>query len=196
MEDIILCTKNQGKVREFQELFSLFNLDINLISLDSLGDNDEVEENGSTFKANAFLKASYYYNKYHMATISDDSGLCIEYLDGAPGINSARYSGMGPKENIKKVLKELENVSNRKAYFVCYLCYIDKNGVSNYFEGRVSGSIALSESGKGGFGYDPIFLVEYNGKMRSMASLGESIKNKISHRYHAILNFSEWYKAK
>ena len=196
MEKVILCTQNKGKLKEFQELFSLFNLDIDLISLDSLHDTDEVEENGSSFQENAYLKANHFYNKYHLPTISDDSGLCIDYLNGAPGINSARYSGMGPKENIKKVLRLLDGINNRGAHFVCHLCYIDKNGASHYFEGRVEGAIDTKETGVNGFGYDPIFLVNYEGKIVSMATLGEDIKNKLSHRYHAVLSFAKWYKEK
>ena len=193
---VILCTKNKGKVKEFEELFNFYNIDIELISLFDLDDNDEVEENGSSFKENAFIKANYYYNKYHLPTISDDSGLCIKALGGAPGINSARFSGFGPKENIKKVLKLLENKNNRDAYFMCVICYIDKDGKPNYFEGRVNGSIDTKETGDNGFGYDPIFLVNYNGSIASFATLGEDIKNKMSHRANAFSNFCSFWKLK
>ena len=196
MEDIILCTKNKGKVKEFKELFEGFKLDINLISLDDLNDNDEVIEDGNSFSQNAYIKAHYYYEKHQKCVIADDSGLCIDYLGGMPGINSARYSGMGPKENIKKVLGLMKEVINRSAHFTCVLCFIDEKGKVDYFEGRVDGSIAYTETGDNGFGYDPIFIVNHNGKNISMASLSEGEKNKISHRYQAILSFASWYKAK
>jgi len=193
---VILCTKNKGKVKEFEELFNSYNIDIKIISLFDLDDNDEVEENGTSFKENAFIKANYYYQKYHLPTISDDSGLCIDALGGAPGINSARFSGLGPKENIKKVLKLLDGVSRRDAHFTCVICYIDEEGKANYFEGRVNGAIDTKETGANGFGYDPIFLVEYEGKIESFATLGEDIKNKMSHRANAFNSFCAFWKAK
>ena len=115
MKQILLCTKNKGKVKEFIELFNLFNVDVEVISLFDLKDDEEVEENGNSFKENAFLKANHYYKKYHLPTISDDSGLCIDHLNEAPGINSARFSGAGPKENIKKVLRLLDGITTRSA---------------------------------------------------------------------------------
>ena len=193
---VILCTKNKGKVKEFEELFNFYNIDIELISLYDLDDFDEVEENGTSFKENAFIKANYYFQKYHLPTISDDSGLCIAALNGEPGINSARFSGLGPKENIKKVLRLLENKTNREAYFMCVICYIDEAGNPNYFEGRVNGFIDTKETGDNGFGYDPIFLVDYKGKLSSFATLGEDIKNKMSHRANAFSNFTAYWQAK
>lgn len=195
MRQILLCTKNKGKVKEFIELFNLFNVDVEVISLFNLKDDEEVEENGNSFKENAFLKANHYYKKYHLPTISDDSGLCIDHLNGAPGINSARFSGAGPKENIKKVLRLLDGITTRSAYFTCTICYIDEDGQDHYFEGRVNGSIATFESGENGFGYDPIFLVNHRGNVVSMASLAEDEKNKISHRYNAFIKFIEYLKA-
>lgn len=196
MKKVILCTKNKGKVVEFEELIKGFKLEIELVSLFDLNDNDEVIEDGASFKENSFIKAKYYFDKYHLPTISDDSGLCIDALDGRPGINSARYSGLGPKGNIAKVLKELEGITNRNAHFMCDLCYIDESGNNYHFEGRVDGVIGYSEDGNGGFGYDPIFNVLIDGKYQSMASIGESEKNKLSHRYHAIKKFASWMIAK
>lgn len=194
MKKVLLCTKNKGKVIEFKEILDDFNLDIELVSLFDLNDEDDVEEDGESFKENAFIKANYYFNKYHLPVISDDSGLCIDSLNGRPGINSARYSGLGPKGNIEKVLEELNGKTNRDAFFICDLCFIDLDGVVYHFEGRVDGKIDYSPTGEGGFGYDPIFLVNINGKYQSMACIGEEEKNKLSHRYHAIYNFAKWYK--
>ena len=195
MEKVILCTKNKGKLKEFKELFAMLGINLELISLFDLNEEEDVLENGNTFKENAYLKASFYFNKYHLPTIADDSGLCIDAIGGKPGINSARYSGFGPKENIKKVLKELEGVKMRQAHFNCDICFIDQDGNDYYFNGKVNGYIGYSESGDNGFGYDPIFMVNYLGKDVSMASLSEEHKNHISHRYNALLEFAKWHSA-
>ena len=177
---IVLGTSNPNKVREINEITS--KLDIDFILPDS---SFNPNESGSTFTENALCKAltaldcDKSNNKYFMA---DDSGLCVDYLNGAPGIKSARYAET-PKKRIEKLLDTLKNAKKeeRKAQFVCALVLINNKGeILHQSLGICEGSITTEEKGQGGFGYDPIFLVQ--GTDKTMAELSEDEKNKISHR--------------
>lgn len=177
---ILLATRNINKVIEFKE--KLKDFDIELISLIDLDDYDEVEETEDTFFGNAELKAKYWYDKYKIPTLSDDSGLvCLH--NGLPGVKSARYAGEHATslENNLKLLGDLDGVTNREAYFICVLCLVTEDETF-YFEGRLEGAIAHDFVGENGFGYDPLFITKDGIRLAEM-SLEE--KNKISHRGQA-----------
>ncbi len=182
MIEILVASHNKHKVKELKSIMD--TLEFKLMSLSDINEHDEVIESGSSFLENATIKAKYFANKHHIITISDDSGLVIEALDGRPGIYSARYSGGSDHENNLKVLKEMEDIENRLAYFVSVVVLCYPNGVTKSYEGRAYGYIGRAEQGENGFGYDSIFYVpEYQ---KTFAELSSSLKNRISHRAHAL----------
>lgn len=183
---IILASHNEHKLVEIKDLFK--DTDIEFISLKDLNFNKEIEENGSTFEENAYIKAKTIYDMYHLPVLSDDSGLEIDALNNFPGIYSARYANGDFIGAMNKILTRLEGVTNRKADFNCTICYLDENGNKHVFEGVCYGEIGFEMSGKLGFGYDPIFYV--NGI--SFASMSLNEKNKISHRSIAFKKFYEY----
>lgn len=187
---LILATHNNNKKKEILDILHDNNVkNIELVTLEDLGDNEDIEETGKTFKENAYLKAYYGYKKYGLPCIADDSGLEVDALNGEPGIYSSRYSGLGSEANIELLLKNMEGEKNRKCDFICELCYIDGLGTEHYFEGYVYGNVGIKKVGNNGFGYDPIFMIDEN---RSMASICEKEKNKISHRYNAFIKFARF----
>ncbi|HHU55452.1 MAG TPA: RdgB/HAM1 family non-canonical purine NTP pyrophosphatase [Acholeplasmataceae bacterium] len=188
--DIIVATHNENKVKEIKKIVT--NTNINLISLNDLGDHTEVEETGLSFAENAQIKAKYYFEKYHKPVFADDSGLVIPGFDNKPGIYSARYAGINATdlENNQKLLNDIKSLKDRKAYFVCHICYINQGKVY-FFEGRLDGIIAYDIKGSEGFGYDPIFILA-NGKRLSEIPIEE--KNKISHRAKAIQKWLAFIK--
>lgn len=147
-------------------------------------------ENGSTFEENSLIKAKEAYRVSKTYCLADDSGLCVEALNGAPGLYSARYAGT-QDEKIEKLLGELNGIENRKAKFVCCLTLLDNKG-NMIFQtvGECHGSIVKERKGVNGFGYDPIFLV--NNSTRTMAEMSEEEKNTISHRANALKQFLEF----
>lgn len=149
-------------------------------------------EDGTTFEENSYKKAIEAYRVSGTMSLADDSGLCIEALNGAPGLYSARYAG-SQAEKIEKILNELNGIENRKAKFVCCMTLIDENGKMIYqTTGECHGAIIKEAKGVNGFGYDPIFLVE--GSDRTMAEMSEDEKNRISHRANAlcdVINYLE-----
>lgn len=193
---IILATNNQNKIIEIKKILSDFT---NVISLNDLNINVNPIENGASFKENAYIKSKSvfdYMRNHNMLKdtdiiLSDDSGFCIDYLNGEPGIKSSRYFGDIPQKNKNlKIIELLNNVNyeQRKAYFIDVLCSLSKNEVK-YYEGKVMGHVAESIIGDNGFGYDPIFIVdEYN---KTFAELDENIKNEISHRGLALKKFKK-----
>jgi XTP/dITP diphosphohydrolase len=182
MIEILIASQNEHKIKELKDIFN--HTEIRLISLKDLSDFEDVIENGESFLDNALIKAKYFANKHNRMTISDDSGLVVEALDGRPGIYSARYSGKGDYQNNLKVLCELENVENRKAYFVSEIVLCYPNGVYKSFRGEVHGYIANEIKGEHGFGYDSIFYMpEYQ---MTFGELESEIKNRISHRANAL----------
>lgn len=193
MRQIIIATNNKGKVKEFRDLFASYHIDVQ--SLLDLNDSiSPVEETGKTFLENAQLKAEQTSDQLHMPVLADDSGLVIDALGGRPGIFSARYSGEDATDqaNIDRVMQELEGVpfADRSARFVCVLALSLLNGQTIYRKGYCEGKIAFTQAGDQGFGYDPIFIPE--GYEETMAELSPTIKNKISHRRHAIDQLNEW----
>lgn len=188
----ILASNNKNKVREFKEKLKEFNIDV--ISQKDAGYDIEVEETGTTFAENATLKAEAIYKLSGKPTIADDSGLEIDYLNGEPGVYSARYAGPNATDEDKnnKVLDLMKNVKeeDRTARFKCDICYIDENGEKHIFEGVFEGKIDTEPKGTNGFGYDPIFNIGD----KTSAELSPEEKNEISHRGKAIKKFVDYLK--
>ncbi|MFV0556609.1 MAG: XTP/dITP diphosphatase [Lactovum sp.] len=194
---LLIASKNQGKIKEFQKIFN--SLGYQIESLLDYPDLDDVEETGKTFEENAILKAETISKLTKRLVLADDSGLCVEALEGAPGIFSRRYAGEKAtdeenNEKLLKVLSEFKDKEKRKAYFHCSLVLISPEGKKLSVEGRWDGYIAKQLEGKSGFGYDPLFLVAETGK--TAAELMREEKNKISHRGQAIKKlikeFPQW----
>tara|TARA_B100000780_G_scaffold94510_1_gene65777 strand:+ start:11037 stop:11612 length:576 start_codon:yes stop_codon:yes gene_type:complete len=178
---LLFATHNQNKVVELKKLVPKY---IDIFSLTDINCHKEIEETGKTLEENAKIKADFIKYKYGLDCFADDSGLEIEALNGAPGVYSARYAGeeKNNASNIQKVWSELEKKGNTNACFRSVF-YAHLGSKTYTFEGRVDGNIIFNKKGKGGFGYDPIFIpVGYD---KTFAELGDVIKNKISHRAKA-----------
>ena len=186
---IVFATGNKGKLKEVKKLF--IDTEIEIISLNDLGFEDEIEETGKTFEENAFIKADTIYNKYKIPVIADDSGLIVEQLEGRPGVYSARYAGENATyaDNNKKLLKELKPFPQPHfAKFVCCAVYVDNNN-RIVATGELKGEIIKEYKGKNGFGFDPIFKpLNY---AVTLAEMDLSDKNKISHRAKAFKKLKE-----
>lgn len=195
MKEVIIATKNAGKLLEFQSILSQY--DLKAISLMDLEDSPDVEETGSTFEENAVIKAEAISKLYGKMAIADDSGLSVDYLGGEPGVYSARYAGAEKSDaaNIEKVLLQLNGVSKeeRNARFRCALALAEPGRETVTVEGSVEGYITEEPIGENGFGYDPIFLVK--DKAKTMAELTKEEKNKISHRAVALQKLAKLLKA-
>ena len=189
---IIIATQNPHKLEEIREIARLYGVNgIDFEAIDSSLDFDPVED-GKTFEENSLIKAKEANHLTHTYTLADDSGLCVEALDGAPGIHSARYAET-PQKRIDKLLDALRGEINRKAKFVCAITLINPSGEVEFTSrGECKGEIALSQSGTHGFGYDPVFLVD--GTSKTMADMSEDEKNKISHRSLAMQKLFEYIK--
>lgn len=190
--DLYIATGNAHKVEELQALLSANLPDIQVHSAKALGGMPPVVEDQDTFQGNALLKARALWKvSKGQPVLADDSGLCVDALDGAPGIFSARFAGPGASDadNRAKLLKELAEIleRGRKAYFSCVLAYIDANGDEHSFSGECHGAITLEEEGAGGFGYDPIFRPE--GFQETFGTLPPETKNCLSHRARALQEF-------
>ncbi|MDO4438724.1 MAG: RdgB/HAM1 family non-canonical purine NTP pyrophosphatase [Eubacteriales bacterium] len=187
---IVVATGNKDKLREFKEI--LKDLGSEIISSGELGIKLVAEENGDTFEENAYIKARECFDKLedkkNTVVVADDSGLCVDYLDGKPGIMSARYMGYDTSYTIKNqsIIDALKDAKadERGAGFVCSICAILENGEAIYTKGVMRGEIAREISGANGFGYDPIlYLPEYG---KTSATISDEEKNKISHRGQAL----------
>ena len=179
---IVFATNNPNKLKEIQ---SLIPKEIEIISLNEIGCNEDIPETGDTLEANAFQKAHYIKDKFNYDCFADDTGLEIDELNGDPGVYSARYAGpeRNTDANINKVLNELNGKKNRKAQFRTAIALILK-GEEHLFEGKVEGYISKDKQGNEGFGYDPIFIPENN--IRSFAQMSMQEKGAISHRGRAV----------
>jgi XTP/dITP diphosphohydrolase len=186
MDTVIIATKNKGKAKEFEKLFLPKGLAVK--TLLDYPELEDVEETGTTFEENAILKAETIANVLGVRVIADDSGLEVDALEGQPGVYSARYAGIEKNDeaNIDKVLKELQDVpeNERAARFCCALAMAEPGKETLTVFGTCEGRILRERKGSNGFGYDPIFFVEAEGK--AMAELPSEAKNKISHRANAI----------
>lgn len=190
---IIAATKNNGKIREIAEI--LGELDIEVVSQADAGIDVEILETGTTFVENARIKAQAVSLLCDEAVLADDSGLCVDALDGAPGVFSARYSGENAtdSENTQKLLSALSGVTNRDAYFESAIVLIFPDGRELCASGRVAGRITTEPYGSSGFGYDPVFFSNELGKTFGEATDEE--KNKVSHRARALKELFELLKA-
>lgn len=179
--ELVFATNNQNKLREVQ---TLLKNNINLLSLKNINCFEEIPEDYDTIEENALQKAKYIFDKYELNCFADDTALEIDHLNGEPGVISARYASpsCSPEDNMQKVLKKLEGVSNRKARFRTVISLI-LNKQEFFFEGTVEGNILTKKQGTQGFGYDPIFKPD--GFNKSFAEMPTSEKNKISHRGRA-----------
>ena len=188
---IYLATHNEHKVHEIAAM--LKNTSYEIASLNQVDYSVDIEENGSTLEENAFIKASAMFEFLQTACCGEDSGLEVFALDGAPGVWSARYAGpdKNPANNIKKLLQNLKNISDRRARFRTVICYTDGNNTW-YFEGIIAGTISVELKGTGGFGYDPVFIPE--GYDITFAEMPAEEKNKISHRAIAVEKFTDFLK--
>lgn len=182
----ILASQNKHKAKEIE---AILGGDFEIVTMDETAARGmEIEENGETFEENALIKARAVAEVTHLPTIADDSGICVKYLGGRPGVRTARFAGENATddENIDKLLAELGGVpeEDRGAYFACCIAVVFPDGTERTFTGRCDGAILNERQGDNGFGYDPVFYVpEY--KM-SMAELAPEIKNSISHRSRAL----------
>lgn len=193
---LLVATGNKGKIKEIENY--LENLDENtgfeIIGLSQYPDLPEVEEDGDTFSANALKKARERAKETGLLTLADDSGLVVDYLEGAPGVYSARYAGKNATDadNNKKLLDELKDIplNKRSAHFKCVLALVDPDTEKEIVvEGICEGIIASEPRGENGFGYDPLFFISHFNK--TMAELPLKIKNKISHRANGLKRMKE-----
>jgi len=197
---IIFATGNKGKLREAKEILGE---GFDIISSQDAGITEDIEETGSSFEENSRIKAQYIWDKCHCACFSDDSGLVVDALDGAPGIYSARYAGEGKdfSKNIDKLLHELTVLDakaliegkpspSRKARFVCVVTLI-LDGQAHCFEGTMEGEIGFERKGELGFGYDPVCIADaFPGQ--TLAEIEPEKKNSLSHRGVALHKMQQY----
>jgi XTP/dITP diphosphohydrolase len=181
MKSLIFATSNAHKISELRAILP----NVVIKGLSDIGITEDIPETGLTLEENAYIKAKYLYDLTGEASFSEDTGLEVVALDGAPGVHTARYAGehRDPNDNMAKLLHELAGDTNRTAQFRTVIAMVDDGNVK-YFEGIVRGRIALEKSGNEGFGYDPIFIPD--GYDRTFADLSSDIKNQISHRARAV----------
>ncbi len=184
---IVVASNNAHKLREIAQIFPEYKI----VSQREAGFNDEVDETGLTFEANALIKARAACVALGLPVLADDSGICVEALDGAPGVYSARYCGWhaDDKSNRALLLKNMDGKDNRTAYFCSAIALVFPDGTELTAEGRTYGKILTAECGDGGFGYDPIFFSDDLQKSFGEATAEE--KNLVSHRYRALCALRE-----
>lgn len=188
---IVFATGNKGKLREAQEILGP---DFEIVTPRELGITEDIPETGETIEENSLQKVNYLRERTGLDCFADDTGLEVEALDGAPGVYSARYAGPGCTfdDNNNKLLHALEGQKNRRACFRCVVTLL-LGDRKLCFEGRMDGRIAETKAGCGGFGYDPVFIPDaYPDK--TVAELGEDVKNSISHRGQAVRAMAKWLK--
>ena len=179
--NILFVTSNQHKIREVSKILPS---DFNILGLEDIDHKDEIPETQDTIEGNSRQKAEYIWDGHKIPCFAEDTGLIVPSLGGAPGIYSARYAGpeKSAEANMLKLLKELESVKEREAYFKTVVTWIDEKG-ERQFTGELHGQIGYERAGTGGFGYDPIFLLDNS---KTLAEIGDIEKNKISHRALAV----------
>ncbi len=187
MNNYIFASFNFNKLRELQKSFPQFKL----LGLNTIGFYKEIKEEGLTLEENALIKARTIFEQYNRPCISDDTGLEVEYLDGRPGVLSARYAGQQGNSilNVKKLLEDMNEVINRRARFRTIICLKDDQK-ELLFEGVIKGTITTLPKGNNGFGYDPVFIPE--GQKITFAEMSIEQKNQFSHRVIAmnkLINF-------
>ncbi len=188
---LVIASRNKGKTAEIRDLLKAFPVTIK--DLDDFGPIPEVVEDGETFDENAYKKASFTARVLGFPVLSDDSGLVVEALNGAPGVHSARYAGPDATDAQRcgKLLAELEDQPNRSAVFECVISIAVPAGAALTYEGRCEGTIAHAPSGTNGFGYDPVFF--YPPMNKTFAQLTIVEKSRVSHRGQALQEFRDEY---
>lgn len=187
--ELIFATANKHKLSEAQ---AILGNGFSLVVPSELGLTGDIPETAETLKENAIMKAKFLWDKFGRPCFADDTGLEVDFLNGRPGVYSARYAGIeaDPVKNMQKLLKELNGANCRKARFVTVVALIlDENRII-LFEGALEGSILEASSGCGGFGYDPLFMPENYSK--TLAELSAEEKNRISHRGIAMRKLSDF----
>jgi XTP/dITP diphosphohydrolase len=195
---IYLASGNAHKAREFQALADASALPVEIVSAVTVGGMPPVAEDTGTFAGNARKKARALKERLPAGvwTLADDSGLCVDALDGAPGVESAYYAGprASGAENLAKLVLAVDAVpAPRRAHFLCVLILVGPGGQELAFEGRSDGLLRREPSGAGGFGYDPLFVPEDH--EQTFAELGDAVKNRISHRGRAWAALAAWLQA-
>ena len=185
----VLATHNPGKLKEMGDILARFGVEV--VSPKDLGITVDVEETGATFAENAMLKAKAICAAAKLPAIADDSGLCVDALNGGPGVYSARYGGEGldDKGRYMLLLNSMRGQPTRAAHFACAIACVFPNGDELTAEGRCDGTIAFAPMGEGGFGYDPVFFVPELKK--TFGQLTAEEKSAISHRGRALAAFVE-----
>lgn len=184
LEEIVFASHNEGKIKEIKKLLAPYGIKVKS-ALDM--DLPDVEETGKTFEENSLLKSRTIAKLVNKPCLADDSGLCVDALNGAPGVYSARYApNRDFDKGMEKLLAEMEKSPNksRNAHFFCVISLAWPDGQYKVFAGQVDGKIAFHKMGAGGFGYDPLFVPE--GFTSSFAQMSQEEKNKISHRGRAV----------
>ena len=192
MNKLVLASRNRHKIEEMKSLLS--PLGIHVLSALDFPNLIEVDEDQPTLQGNALKKAHYVFEQTGLPSLSDDTGLEVEILNGVPGVYSARYAGehVTYQDNVLKLLSEMEGKEHRKAQFRTVIAFVTNSEVHT-FEGFIEGIIVSEQRGEGGFGYDPVFLP--NGFDKTFAELDSEIKNSISHRGRAIQKFVAFLSA-
>ena len=187
-EKFVLATHNPGKLAEMKAILS--GLGVEVLSPAEAGVEVDVEETGTTFAENAMLKAKAVCAAAGLPAIADDSGLCVDALNGGPGVYSARYGGEGldDRKRCLLLLRNLRGQTTRAAHFTCAVACAFPNGDALEAEGRCDGAIAFAPMGEGGFGYDPVFLLPEKGK--TFGQIGPEEKSAVSHRGKALAAFA------
>ncbi|MGN0474155.1 MAG: XTP/dITP diphosphatase [Acutalibacteraceae bacterium] len=185
----VAATNNKNKLKEFARILEPLNIEVLTVSQCG-GENIDPVEDGETFEANAIIKAKAFAEALGMPALADDSGLCVDALDGAPGVYSARYSGEGDAANNALLLKNLEGVpmEKRTARFVCAICCAYPDGRYFTVRGECEGKIGFEPKGSDGFGYDPLFFIETG---ESFAEISGARKDSMSHRGKALRLLAE-----
>lgn len=189
MKKLVFATNNAHKLEEIR---AILGDKVEILSLNDINCHADIPETADTLEGNAELKAAYIYTNYGLDCFADDTGLEVEALNGAPGIYSARYAGgegHDSEANMKKLLTEMAGKTNRNAQFRTAICLIEK-GNKHLFERIVKGQIIEAKRGNSGFGYDPVFIPE--GYNETFAEMGNTEKNKISHRARAVAALCEY----
>tara|TARA_B100000131_G_C17930239_1_gene538018 strand:+ start:134 stop:721 length:588 start_codon:yes stop_codon:yes gene_type:complete len=190
VKEIIFFSNNKNKIQEISNLFIKFNY--KLLSLNDFKNTESPIENGKTFKDNAKIKSIYGYKKFNKLCFADDSGICIDALNGAPGINSKKYLESEKNKNttLNKIISLAKNKDRYKAFFETSICLTLNINKQIFFTGRVYGKISLKIRGNHGFGYDPIFIP--NGMNLTFSEMTIYQKNLLSHRAIAIKKLSKY----
>jgi XTP/dITP diphosphohydrolase len=188
--ELVIATRNKKKIEEIKRITE--GLEVKVLTLDDFPGCPDVEEDGRTFEENAVKKATAVADYAGVTALADDSGIEVKALNGAPGVFSARYAGEGADDtkNVLKLLKDLRDVEERVARFVCCLALAFPDGRVQTFFGYSGGALGIEQKGENGFGYDPIFYPE--GYDRTFAEMSDEEKDSLSHRGKALQQFRQF----